>query len=223
MKMETWLRLAEVPYEVAPLDIANAPKGKVPYIIEKDGSRMGDSTFIIDHLKAVTGKDPDAHLTAEQRAISLAFRRMMKENFYWVIIQARYKDDQNWKRYKQLMIDLLDGVPMEQRSMAGDMYKQRMEGQLYGHGMGRHTAKEVYDIGIADLTAVCDLLGDKPFLMGDKPTTVDATVYAYVANLILTPVECSVKDFGLSRKNLVDYCERMRLRYFPELEQQKVA
>lgn len=217
MKLETWLRMAEVPYELHALDLVNAPKGKVPYIFEADGSRLGDSTFIVEHLKAKTGKDPDAHLTPEQRAIGLAFRRMMKENFYWIIVQTRYKDEQNWKVYKQLVFTLLDGVPLDQRPMVCDMYKQRIEGQMYGHGIGRHSAKEVYELGIGDLTAVSELLGDKPYLLGDRPSTVDATVYAYVANLVQTPMTSPVKDFGLSRKNLVDYLDRMELRYFPDL------
>ncbi|WP_309890342.1 glutathione S-transferase family protein [Archangium sp.] len=217
MKLETWLRMAEIPYELPALDLVNAPKGKVPYIVELDGSRMGDSTFIIEHLKSKVGKDPDAHLTDEQRAISLAFRRMMKENFYWVIVQSRYKDEPNWKIYKELVLTLLDGVPMEQRPMVCDMYKQRIEGQMYGHGIGRHSAKEVYELGIADLKSVSDMLGNKPYLLGDRPSTVDATVYAYVANLLQTPVDCAAKDYGLSLKNVVDYLERMELRYFPEL------
>jgi len=222
MKLETWLRMTEIPYEIPPLDLVNAPKGKVPYIVEEDGTRMGDSTFIIEHLKAKTGKDPDAHLTPAERAIGTSFRRMMKENFYWVIVQARYKDEQNWKLYRQVASDLLDGVPQEQRPMVMDMYKQRIEGQMYGHGMGRHAAKEVHALGIADLTAVSDLLADKPYLLGDRPTTVDATVYSHVANLVQTPVNCPVKDFGLSRKNLVDYLDRMESRYFPEFKQQRV-
>jgi glutathione S-transferase len=223
MKLETWLRMTEIPYEIPPLDLVNAPKGKLPYIIDEDGTRLGDSTFIIEHLKAKTGKDPDAHLSPEQRATSVAFRRMMKENFYWVIVQTRYKDEQNWKVYREVLMDILDGVPAEQRPMVVDMYKQRMEGQMYGHGMGRHSAKEVHAIGITDLKAVSELLGDKPYLMGEKPTTVDATVYSHVANYLHTPLKCPVRDFGLSRKNLVDYLDRMDSRYFPELKQKRTS
>ena len=218
MKLETWLRMADIPYVVAPLDIGNAPKGKIPYIIDKDGVRLGDSTFIIEHLAAQFGRDPDSGLTPGQRAISIAFRRMMKENFYWIIIQARYKDEHNWKVYRQLLMDQLDGVPQDHRPMVGDMYRQRMLGQMYGHGMGRHTAEEVYRIGIADMRAVSDQLGDNPYLLGERPTTVDATVYAYLANLMQTPMDCPARDFGLSRQNLVSYCARMHARFFPDLE-----
>ena len=217
MKLETWLRMTDVPYEVAPLDMANAPKGKVPYIVLEDGIRMGDSTLIVEHLATQHGRSPDAELTAEQRAVSLAFRRMMKEELYWVICHSRYKDTRNWGTYKQLLVESLEGVPQEQRPAVADMYQKIIVDQLQGQGMGRHSQEEVYRLGIEDVTAVSDYLGDKPFFMGARPTTVDATVYAYLANIVEVPLESPVKDFGLSRGNVVGYLRRMRSRFFPEL------
>src|SRR5215204_1715227 len=53
LKLEAWLRLADIPYEVRPArGLRKAPKGKLPYIVEADGSAVGDSTLIIEHLKA---------------------------------------------------------------------------------------------------------------------------------------------------------------------------
>jgi glutathione S-transferase len=217
MKLETWLRMTDIPHEVAPLDVANAPKGKIPYIVLEDGTRLGDSTLITEHLKARHGRDPDAELTMEQRAIALAFRRMMKENFYWVICHSRYKDAHNWGTYRQLLVDSLEGVPEEQRPAVADMYQKLIVEQLQGQGMGRHSQEEVYRLGVEDVRAVSDFLAHKPFLMGERPTTVDATVYAYLANILEVPLESPVKDFGLSRDNLVRYLQRMRSRFFPEL------
>ncbi len=217
MKLESWLRLAGIPYLAVPLDLAQTPKGKIPYIYLEDGTRMGDSTLIIEHLKATYGREPDARLTAEQRAISLAFRRMMKEDFYWVIVHTRYKEERNWECYRQVVIDMMDGVPEEKQTILADFYRKRILEQLQGQGMGLHTADEVYRLGIEDVRAVSDFLGDKPFLFGEEPTTADATVSAYLANQLQVPLECPVKDFGLSRDNLVRYLQRTRARLFPEL------
>src|SRR5262249_44970200 len=71
-KMETWLRIAGISYEV--VDTPNprsAPKGKMPFI-EDGGLRLGDSSLIIDHFKKTRGIDPDAHLDVQQRATALA-------------------------------------------------------------------------------------------------------------------------------------------------------
>jgi hypothetical protein len=36
-------------------------------------------------------------------------------------------------------------------------------------------------------------------------------------------MQCATKDFGLSRKNLVSYGQRMRARFFPELAATQAA
>ena len=63
MKLETYLRLAGLPYRLAnDGDVFKAPKGKLPYI-DDDGTLVADSSFIIDHLKARYGDRLDTALT----------------------------------------------------------------------------------------------------------------------------------------------------------------
>ena len=46
-KLETWLRIADIPYKVEiTADFNKAPKGKIPFI-EYEGELIGDSTLII--------------------------------------------------------------------------------------------------------------------------------------------------------------------------------
>ena len=67
MKLETWLRMTGIPYQIAPPDMSAAPKGKIPYI-DDEGTLMGDSTLIIEHLSKKHNKDLDQGLSgAEQR------------------------------------------------------------------------------------------------------------------------------------------------------------
>ncbi|HEY9597581.1 MAG TPA: Tom37 metaxin N-terminal-like domain-containing protein, partial [Cyanophyceae cyanobacterium] len=92
MKLETWFRMAQLLYEtvvVTAQDFAIAPKGKIPFI-EYQGNIIGDSTLIIEMFKEKEGIDLDANLTSVERAISLAFRRMLKENTYWGAVYIRY-------------------------------------------------------------------------------------------------------------------------------------
>jgi glutathione S-transferase len=216
MKLETWLRIAEIPYEAKPADMSQAPKGKVPYIRDQ-GVFIGDSTLIIDHIKKAYGKDPDQGLSDADRAVSLSFRRLMKENFYWVISYSRWVDDQNWPVYrKELVSALAPAVPEQVGEQIGAGLRAQQMEQLRGHGMGRHSGAEIRAIGIADLGAIADFLGAKAFFMADHPTTADAAVYAYVASMIDCPLPDPVKDYAFGRENLVAYTRRMRARFFPE-------
>ena len=61
---------------------------------------------------------------------------------------------------------------------------------------------------------MAQLLGDKPFLMGDSPTQIDAVAYGILANIACVPIESPVKQEIQSHPNLVDYLERVRQRYY---------
>lgn len=126
--------------------------------------------------------------------------------------------DENFALYEPVFSTLFFSMlaPIQQHDMCV-MIRQDMQEQLRRQGMGRHTAEEVAHFGIQDMKAISDWMEEKPFLMGDKPTLVDATVYAYVANILEAPFKSEVKNFGLATPNLLPYCERMRQRFFPEL------
>lgn len=216
-KTETWLRMTGIPYESHPADFVVAPKGKVPYI-EHDGQLLGDSTLIVDHLKRSSGRDPDAWLTPVERATALAFRRMIKENLFWVAIQSRYFEEQGWNVYRAVVAEVLaPDAPPEQQERAAADFREYMRVQFRGHGIGRHTPGEVYAIGVADIGAIADYLADKPYFMGDRPSTVDATIYGYISNFLAPPIESPARDYARTRENLVAHTRRMQTQYFPEL------
>lgn len=221
MKLETWLRIAAVPYETRPPFMPGKapPKGKIPYI-EDNGVLIGDSTLIVEHLKRTRNVDPDEGLSPAERAISLAFRRMLKEHTYWVIMHVRYKDQASWDVYRgALRAQLLPpGAPAEAAAQADAMVdgiRKRVLEQMQAHGIGLHTDEEIHQLGGQDVTAVSDFLGDKPFFFGDRPTSADATVYAYLAQLLDPPFDSPTRRVARGRTNLVDYCARMRARFFP--------
>jgi len=109
---------------------------------------------------------------------------------------------------------LAPGVPTdavgEEVTAEATAIRQSMIDQMYGHGMGRHTAEEVHQIGSADLIAISDFLGDKPFFFGDTPTGIDATAYAHLAHIIEFSLDSPSTQVARGRQNLVDHCRRMR-------------
>lgn len=214
LKLETWLRMAEVPYEIAPLDIALAPKGKMPFV-RIDDEIMGDSTLIIERLSKELGKDLDADLSPAERAVSLAFRRMMKEHLYWVMVVDRWCNEENFAVYGPMITKLFFGhLPPDQQQAYTQAVRQQMIAQAQAQGMGRHTHAEVTRMGMADMQAISDYLGDKPFFFGDKPTLVDATLYGHVANILCVEFSSPLREFSLGLSNLVAYRDRLRRRWY---------
>lgn len=69
-KLETWLRMTGIRYEVvdAP-DPRKGPMSKV-HFVDDGGVRLGDTTLIIKHLKKTRGVDPDAWLDERQRDLA---------------------------------------------------------------------------------------------------------------------------------------------------------
>jgi len=217
MKLETWLRMVGLPYQPAALDMAKSPKGKIPFI-EYKGEILGDSALIVRRLSQDEGIDADAGLSTEQRAISQAFPRMINEHIYWAVIHIRYNTHENWMKYRMVFADIIaPGHPEEVWGPPVDQLRERALAQLHGHGLGRHTPEEISALICEDLQAISDFLGSKPFLMGEDPTTVDATAYAHLANLRSPPFESPIKVSLCEKQNLVAYCERMQARFFPEL------
>src|SRR5260221_4326832 len=100
LKLETWLRMAGLPFEsVRVTDPRKGPKGKVPWI-EDQGRTIADSAFIIEYLVDAYGDPLSTHLGAEERAVALALRRLTEEHLYWAIAHGRFLDDQAWPSTK---------------------------------------------------------------------------------------------------------------------------
>ena len=89
-----------------------------------------------------------------------------------------------------------------------------MLSQMRGHGMGRHDAREIHAIGCRDVTALADFLADKPFMLGAQPTSLDASAYAFLANLLWAPIESPLRKHAQGLAQLEAYCRRMQERYY---------
>jgi glutathione S-transferase len=93
-KMETWLRLAQVPYSVIETrDPRVAPRKKLPFI-EDAGVRIADSSLIIAHLSRTRGVDLDAALSPAEQAIATLVKRTLEEHYAFVLaythLRARF-------------------------------------------------------------------------------------------------------------------------------------
>jgi glutathione S-transferase len=94
------------------------------------------------------------------------------------------------------------------------MIRRGVTKAAHTQGLARHRPEEILEMGKADVSAVAAVLGDKPFLLGEHPTSFDAALYAFIASILAFPVDSPLHKYTQGQQNLVRYCERIQQRYF---------
>lgn len=211
-KTETLLRMSKLPFERALMSFSKAPKGKIPYI-EDDGQLLGDSTLIRWHIEKKYGIDFDTGLTPEQRAIAWAFEKMAEDNLYWSSVYFRWMIDANFHKGP---VNFFKDVPAPVRPVVVSMIRRKLRKTLHGQGTGRHSTDEITAIGKRSVEAMADYLGDKPFFMGDEPTGIDATMFAFAICAICPVFESELQRAAARHANLRRYVGRMTARFYRE-------
>jgi glutathione S-transferase len=213
MKAEMLLKLAELDYRVVHGNIRKAPKGKLPYI-EDEGLLIPDSTFIRWHIERKYGVDFDHHLTPAEKAVAWSVEKMLEDNYYWVMVNDRWINDNNFAKGPA---QFFSGIPWPIRGMVVSMIRHKVRNNLHGQGTSRHNAQEIAAIAARDVEAVATILCEKPYLMGEQPCGADATIFAFIAQMLCAVFETAARNAAEKHLNLVAYSSRMMQTYYPDL------
>lgn len=212
-KLETYLRVTGTPYETAPASMTKAPKGKIPYV-SFDGELMGDSQLVIERLEKQAAKSLDGELSPAQAALGRAVRRMVEEGTYFTGVYLRWWRDDGFVHVKD---ELAKAFPAPLRLLL-PIIRRKAKKSLVAQGTGRHSYDEVCALAIADWRAVAALLGDQPFLLGEAPHVVDCALYPFLEGTLRFPNDTPVKAALAGLPNLVAYRDRIRARWWADLD-----
>jgi len=212
MKVDAWMRMSGIPFEhiSSAGNLRKAPKGKLPFI-DDGGKVIADSHLIIDYLRQQYDSPLDQGLSAEQKAIAVMVGKSLDEYFYWCLVYSRWIRSDTWPRVKETFFNV---VPLPMRALVCWMVQKKMKRTLYLQGFGRHSDEEILAMTTEMLQGLSDLLGDKIYILGDQPSTLDAMAYGFLCEFILSDIDNAFNERALSFKNLVQYCERIRDKYY---------
>jgi glutathione S-transferase len=211
-KLETYLSLSGLPYEVKiTTNTGRAPKGKLPFIQDGD-TTISDTSVIIDYLKKKYGDTLDQHLTAEQKAQGIVLQRMLEEHLYFVCVYSRWLDPET---NQEFLKTIFAKVPPIIKWLIVPLLQKQVKKQLWQQGIGRHSSEEIYRLGLEDVNAAATILGSRNFLFGEKPTTYDVILYTFLASILIPPVNSPVKTAISQKPELVAFCTRMHKLAFP--------
>ena len=201
LKVFAFLRLSGVPFRHEHLfDASAAPRSQLPYIVD-DGETIGDSDTIIAHVIAKHRLTIDASLTAPQRDMSHLITRML-DDLYWVMSYSRWKDERFWPAFRDALLRQHPGLTEAGLRKAQEFNFQR----YYFQGIGRYAPDAAYARGLADLGVLADLIPAQGYVHGEKPTSIDAGIYGFIANIYFYEIETPLKQFVVSHQNIVRHC-----------------
>src|SRR6516162_4152494 len=201
LKVFAFLKLAEVPFvHQHTFDASQAPRQQLPYIVD-DGQALGDSDTIIAHLIRRYSLTLDAGLSVAQQNTAHLINRML-DDLYWVMSYSRWKDEEFWPTFRDALRTEHPSVSAEALEKAREYNSQR----YYYQGIGRFAPAAAYARGLADLQVLADLVPSHGYLFGPGPTSIDASIYGFIANIYFYSIETPLKQFVTSHSNLVRHC-----------------
>jgi len=212
LKTEVQLKMAGLVHGRVSTTPPQAPNGKLPFI-DDHGEVVGDSTFIRAHLERKYGVDLDAGLDAPQRAQAWTIERLLEDHLYFAMVWFRWIDPDNFAKGPAHFVD---SAPEEQRAQLRRDMQARKAAELHAQGLGRHAPARIAELGTRSIDALAELLGTRPYFMGESPSAVDATAFGMLACTVTPFLDTPLRRAVEARPNLVAYVARMMQRFYPE-------
>jgi glutathione S-transferase len=201
LKVFAFLKLCGVAFRHEHVvDPAQAPRGQLPYLLDGD-QKIGDSDSIIAHLIRRCALAIDDRLTIAQRDTHLLVRRTL-DDLYWVMSYSRWKDERFWPLFRDAFLAAYPSTTAAALNTARDYNFKRYHYQ----GIGRYEPEAAYARGLADLGVLVRLLPADGFVFGTTPSSLDAALYGFVANIYFFEIDTPLRQFVVAHPNLVAHC-----------------
>lgn len=217
LKLETFLRLAKIPYiahlsmDAGPL----SPTERLPFI-SYNGELVADSEFIIQYLTQKFNVKLDTVLSPEQAAQGLAIRRQTETFLSWGQYRQAWVDHP--KVIANIFITEMGAPAFLVNNFILPQYRKSIIHMLNTTGHGDLTDAQYTSELVRDLKALELVLSKKPFLLADTATSYDCPVYAYLANFIVLAEKMEKEPCRLVRSSEVfkAYVARINALAFPD-------
>ena len=217
LKLETWLRLANIKYENIFTMKFHPKTHQIPYI-ELNGESFSDSNMIISQLTGEFNVSLDNDLTGEQLALSQAATSMVENHTAQTGFHYRY--GYNMPRFVEVLqlgeyFNIPRGVKFWTRFQP---FSTRLRNHMAGISRGENTT--VWALASKDLLALSSWLADKQYFHGSSPSSLDCTIFGHLAQFLYIDIGFPQKTFMESEcRNLVDFVARMKEKYWSDWDE----
>lgn len=206
LKVETYCQLANISYKAKHTLPLRGPRGKLPYIIDRK-SKVPDSGEIIEHLQMTYGVQLDSHLSQENRLVGHMTQQICEQSLYFAILYSRWIDERFWPEIKRAFFGAL---PPGARSLVPELARRGIRNSLNGQGYGLYQGERVYELAANDLAVIAQHLKRHDFAAGDQISSFDATLFAFLFNVVDVPLETPLKHAAATHPEIIDYLNRLK-------------
>ncbi|XP_046863382.1 metaxin-1-like [Xenia sp. Carnegie-2017] len=224
LQVMTYLKFAAFPVNLIRTDNPyKSPTGTLPVLKLTDDIVCGYDD-INEYLKQ-NHNDIDGKLSSEQKLNTLGLGCYVEDALRPALLYMTWLTEENYPQFTRSWYARQLKFP----------YKYFVPAKYYNHALNFVAHKlnlEESDV-ISDVTweklrkrvdscleILNDILGDQNFLFGDRPTTLDAKVFAYLAIMLKIPLpKNKLKSQILEYPKLEKYCDKIVQRFFPEVPQ----
>lgn len=169
------------------------PQTKKMPVLELNGERTYDSTFIVRRLDEMT---PEPPLVSRERSVAAAQRHLedwADESLYWYGMALRWSPKNRGATAKQIFGGLAPPI----RAIASLVLPRHIRNTTLAQGLGRLPQ----DVLVRELGGHLDdlmmVLGDRPFFFAERPSVADLAIYGQFHMLCSGPTpeaEALVKE-----------------------------
>lgn len=152
------------------------PRGRVP-VLRWDGRTVADSSDILTFLDERVPDPPLLPDDPRERAQALMLEDWADENLYFYGVWLRWVDPEGIARLKRHM---LSRMPVPFRWLAPWIGQREVRKRLAGQGLGRKEPEAIRREFEEALDRLAALLGDRPWLVGDRLSRADLAVAACI-------------------------------------------
>ncbi len=208
-KVVRGLQLKQVGYELVepkgPTDLRrwNPQTGKMP-VVEFDGEKVIDSTFILRRLDQLVPKPP---LLADDPVAAAAQRQLedwADESLYWYVMAFQWAPKNSAATARRN----LGFLPAFVRPLLVPLVRRQISGMVKAQGLGRLPEEALGREFGARLDDLLRMLGERPYFYDERPSVADLAVYGQLASAS-GEVAPETRRAVQERPKLVDYMKRV--------------
>ncbi|WKX89742.1 hypothetical protein Q1695_008970 [Nippostrongylus brasiliensis] len=202
----------------------NSPTGKYnrfceyPTLYDKTsgGKPITDFNKFVDVLKK-SGQEVviDAELTPSESSQIDAFDCFLQEHVYPAVMHTFWADDLNYNTVTHYWFSSRLSFPY-------NLYYMERRRKRILRLLSEKNVSTIMKDGLQALNLLSSKLGDNKFFCGNKPSSLDALVYGYLAPLLRLPLPNDRLQLHLRAcPNLVRFVELVTSIYFPPSDDQQ--